>query len=70
MTAIIGSLAKIPDNEIKEYAKKHKLTPIDAYRDLLSQAMLDRINQAQDILSLKEILRELVKQVVGDGVKQ
>lgn len=69
MVLVIGSLKNIPQEAIEEYAKKHKLKPIDAYRELFSQAMLDRIDKAQDITSLKEVLREVVKQVIGDGTK-
>ena len=61
-------LTDIPQDKIKSYAQKYKMSAIDAYRDLLSQAMLDKIDFG-DVAGLKEVCRELVKQLVGNGSK-
>lgn len=62
-------LTDISEQVIKDYAKKHKVAPLEAYRDLLSQNMFEAIAQAEELKDLKEVLRELTKQVVGDGSK-
>lgn len=61
-----SKLAMIPEDQIKKYALAHKIPPIDAYRALFSQALLDKID-AGDTFT---VLRELVYQVVGDGAKK
>jgi len=57
--------AYIPEAEIKAYAKLHKMSPLDAYRDLFSQKLLDKLEE-RDIVT---VVRELVHQIVGTGSK-
>jgi len=61
----VRPFAYIPEPEIKAYAKTHKLAPLDAYRDLFSQKLFDKLDEGE----IEFVLRELVKQVVGSGSK-
>lgn len=60
---------KIPDDTIKKYMIKHRSTAMDAFKDLLSQDLLDRIKKSRAEKDVKIILKLLVQQVIGDGVK-
>lgn len=55
----------IPPEELKAYAKIHRLSDLDAYRDLYSQQLLDAVREGYT----NDVLRELIHQVVGTGVK-
>lgn len=52
--------------EIDAYAKSRKCQAIEAYRALFSQRLLDKINAGDT----KDVLRELVFQLVGTGTKE
>lgn len=61
-----SKLAMIPEDQIKKYALAHKIPPIDAYRALFSQALLDKIEDGETAI----VLKELVYQIVGEGAKK
>lgn len=60
---------KIPDEVIKKYMVKHRAPAIDAFKDILSQDLLDRVKKLRCENDIKIILKILVQQVVGNGMK-
>lgn len=65
VTSILPKPHVIAPEAIKAYADKHKLSQLDAYRDLYSQRLLDMINDGDMI----NVVREMVRQSIGNGVK-
>lgn len=63
---MVSKLAHIPEDQIKKYALAHKIPPIDAYRALFSQALLDKLDSGETVA----VLKELIYQVVGEGAKK
>lgn len=59
-------LVEISPEEIQRYARSRKVSSLDAYRALLSQKLIDLIATGDTT----NVLRELVFQMVGDGVKE
>lgn len=61
---------KIDPNKVKAYALVHKLSPQDAYRSLLANDLLKRINISNSDTQTKIVLRILTSMVVGEGEKE
>jgi hypothetical protein len=58
--------AVIPEEQVKKYAQAHRVSLLDAYRAIFSQKLLEDIDAGK----LEAVLRELVYQVVGEGIKK
>ena len=65
---VIDDPTKIPDADIKKYMVRHSVQAIDAYKDLLSQDLLNRVSVMQD-KDLRIVLKILIQQCVGAGSK-
>lgn len=57
------SFAHISATEVTGYAKLHKLSEMDAYRDLFSQKLFDCIARNE----VDVVLKEIVRQLIGNG---
>lgn len=56
----------IPPEVVKAYADARKVSQLDAFRALYSQRLLDLVDDGD----IHGVLRELIHQVIGEGVKK
>jgi len=58
----------IPLERVKAFAMANRLQPMEAFCQLLSQDLLDRLDRSAADDQMKAVARVLVSTVLGDGV--
>lgn len=73
------SMRNISKEDLTKYQLRHKCPPMEAYRSLFSQKLLDLLEPkiGQDGVSsppsrddVITVIRELIFQVIGEGIKK